>query len=226
MEQKIIDLFTINKYVMIKSTITKMPYIDKNGACFMMNSMSEAKQFTDIRKNTECDELKNYNNIQSLVDTFYQQGIKKINVKLNEKDDFFVYEIKKEDLKTNRYCNHEANFLLIRYHETGEKKYLKALKKCLFITPVALPHREEAQYQEIKYCVLKYSGKRYYLMFTTLQEFNKWNTSQILDYSPLEINFLKADRIRKDNGIIVNPLSVRMLLEDETIQVLNKEKAK
>lgn len=227
MEQKYIDLFSINKYVMILSTITKQPYIDKNGACFMLNSPAEAEQFTKLRENTSCDELKFFHNIQSLVDTFYQQGIKKINLKLKEKDSYITYEIKKEDLRTNRYCNHEANFLLTRFHETEEKQYLIELKdKCHFITPVALLHRNEGEYQEIKYCVLKRLGKKYHLMFTTLQEFNKWKKPSIIEYSPLEINFLKAERIRKENGILINPLSTKLLLENENIIELNKKRSK
>ena len=220
MEQKYIDLFSLEKYILILSTLTGQPYVDKKGACFFMNSPAEAKQFTELRKNTKLDESKYYKNIQSFVDTLYLKGISSLNVKLKEKDSYITYEIKEEDLRKNRYCNHEAGFNILRYHETNDPKYLKALMNCVFITPVALPNREVEKYPEIKYCALKRAGLRYNLIFSTLQEYNRWAETQITQYFPLEINFLKANRIRKDNGVFLNPLSTKMIIDAKTLEKL------
>ncbi len=218
MDQKLIDLFSVNKYTLIISTITEQPFVDKNGACFFMNSAAEAEQFAKIRKNTKLDEFKYYPNIQSFVDGLYLKGIKQLKIKLKEKDSYLIYDIQKEDLKQNRYCNHEANFNLLRLHETNDRQYLKNLFECTFITPISLPIREKTKYPEIKYCVLKHGGNDYNLLFSTLQEYNKWEEKQITQYYPLEVNFLKANRIRKTNGIFINPLSTKMLLEAELLK--------
>lgn len=224
MEQKFIDLFTLDKFILILSTRTGQAYVDRNGMCYFLNSKAEAEQFIAVRKNTKLDELKYYKNIQSFVDTLYLKGIRGFHVKLKEKDDFITYKTTEEDLRKNRYCNHEANFNLMRLHETDEEKYLKGLMDCTFITPVSLPKRETGKYPEIKYCALKRAGNKYNLIFTTLQEYNKWAETQITQYYPLEINFLKANRIRKENGIFINPLSTKMLLEAKVLEDIGRKK--
>ncbi len=226
MDQNFARIFKDSKYILIMSEITEQPYVDKNGACFFMDSAAEADQFVKAREFTKKGELKEYQNISSFLDTLYLKGIKKLNIKLKDRDSYITYEIKDEDLRKNRYCNHEACFNLLRLHETKDSKYLNKLMDCTFITPISIPVREPKKYPEIKYCVLKRGGNRYNLIFTTLQEYNKWAETQITQYYPLEVNFLKANRIRKSNGIFINPLSTKMILEAETIDELGKGKKK
>lgn len=225
MEQEFIDLFSLKRYNIIKSTKTGEIYLNEKNECFFMESPIEAKQFCKLNEGTDLLEAKYYKNIQVFVNTLYQQGVDAINIKLKNEKDFIKYKIKTEDLKKNGYCNHVVNQCLLQLIQTGYKKYLRLLKDEYFLTPVLLIKRKEEQYPVIKYCAVKKDGKYYNILFSTLQEFEEWNEEQISKYCPLEVDISKFERIRKNNSVLVNPLSRKIILDSTAIKVIKEKGA-
>ena len=66
------------------------------------------------------------------------------------------------------------------------------------------------------YATLK-KNMEFYVFFSTLAEFDKWNSQQRDEWKPLEIYMGDFKKIRKQNPIIINPLSDMLILTGEQV---------
>ena len=219
------NLLTLKEYNTIISEITKAPFVDKSGACYMFELPSEADMFCSNNPRTYKSDSKHMQGIKFWVSNLYLMGVKSVNIKTRESKEFRNIVFSDEDVKQNLYINHETNFNLLQLRQYSLAKNLRALKDGTFIAPVVLPERAECDYPKIKYCFIQRDGERLYILFTNLKEFQTWNYSQGNKFSPLATNFLKAKRIRKNSSLLVNPLSDKLILTNELLlKAMEKEK--
>lgn len=222
MDDKERNLLELGEYHILRSNKTKKPYIDENKQCYVIEGISDIKEMVKNIPDTYYDKKSTLN--QSIYcNEFYSEGIEKIVFRPLKKEEM-VIDITKGDIKKRFYANKDANFNLLLLTETSKKKYLRNLKSCSFITPVVLDPRQTKQYPKIHYCSAKIEEKTYFILFSTLQEFDKWNEGQGNTWKPLEVHFKDIEKERKGNDVLVNPLSEKLIIANKHIHEVLKEK--
>ncbi len=234
------NLLTLKEYNTIMSSITKKPFVDKSGACYMFEIPSEADIFCENNPNTYKGDSKHMNGLKFWASELYLSGINAVNVKVRESNEFRKIMLSPEDVKQNVYINHETNYHLLQLRQYNLAKNLRALSEGIFIVPILLPERQEGEYPTINYCYVQRHGERLYILFSNLKEFQDWNMAQGNKFLPLATDFIKAKRIRttkqvhKTKGVyaqkeddekkhlhslLINPLSDKVILTND---LLNK----
>lgn len=216
MEQEYIDLLTLNEYYLIMSAKTGKPYMDRDYSCYMFELHSDAETFCTEIPDTISAESKNYKQIEFCTG-FYSYGIRNIKVFPRGKTCINI-PLGINDVKKQFY-NSEANGLVYRLKQTSEKKYLRELKNVPLFAPVLINPRLPKQYPDIHYCYATFSGSDsvYYILFTTLQEFEQWNKEQKENWRPLEVSLSKFQQIRNGKSILINPVKDKLILTDKQI---------
>lgn len=217
------SLLTLKEYKTILSDITKAPFVDKKGACYMFEIPSEARMFCENNPHTYESESKHMQGLAFWVSNLYLSGVKSVNIKTRENNHFVNVVFGPEDIKSNLYDNHNTNFHLLQLKQYSLKRNLRGLREGLFITPIMLPPRSEGEYPKINYCYVTKNSRRFYVLFSNLKEFQTWNEKQNNAFSPLITDFLKAKRIRKKDGVLINPLSDKMMLTNEHLNMVEQE---
>ncbi len=233
-----LNLLTLKEYTTIMSEITKAPFVDKSGACYMFELSHEADLFCENNPHTYKGESRHMNGIKYWISNLYLNGVKAANLKTRESDEFHKVEFSPEDVKQNLYINHETNFHLLQLRQYNLAKDLRALSNGTFIVPVLLPERSEGDYPTINYCYVQRENERLYVLFSNLSEFKTWNASQGNKFLPLATDFIKAKRIRttkylqktkgiyaqkelkeekKKHSILINPLSDKIILTNDLL---------
>lgn len=223
METEQESLLTLSPYYIVYSDITKKPYIDRNNSCYLFEVKFDAQNFANelghasvsesayIKKTTSCTE-------------FYSYGIEQIRIKTRKNKEFVNIKIKEEDI-TKQFYNVLANRAICRLKQTNETKYLRELKGLPFFVPVLIDIRMPKQYPVIHYSYASFSGMdKYYLLFSTIQEFDKWNKDQENKWSPLGISLDTMGRIRGNDPVIINPIQDKLILTDRLIKTALTEK--
>ena len=190
MTQEQVNILTLKEYYMILSDITGKPYIDINFCCYMFDTKSEADVFA---KSLSDASVKNsqYYRTKNLCTELFSFGIITIKVKEKNKDNFTDIPIDKNDGK-KVYYNPECNRYIYRLRQTKKKEYLRALKDVNFIAPLLIDIRKEAAYPGLHYSFAYLNDDAsYFLLFSTLQEFEEWKRSQMFDWKPMELNLKK-----------------------------------
>lgn len=227
MEQKFVNLLTLNEYYPVISSITKRPYIDKDYACYLFEVQNEGIAFCNETENVYLDFAKTYKQAEICIGA-YSAGIKKIII---VQRDGIKTEIplSKKDVPRG-YYNGKCNYLITKLKETKKKAYLNELKNKTFLTPAMVDPRIEKDYPTIHYCYAYTKGekRKLYILFSTLDEFNKWNeTKGYKKWKPLNVELKTFGRIRRHNPVVINPLSDKLILSNEQItSVLKMEKTK
>lgn len=223
MEQEYVNILTLNQYFMIMSTITGKPYIDKDFNGYLFESKSDAEGFVMGLKNSSIKIPEQYYRVLNLCTELYQYGFKNIKIKRKEKEDFITIPVSKADAKTE-YYNHYANRYILRLRETRKSEYLKALKNVPFLAPIIMDTRLPEQYPGIYYSYALFKNDtRYFVLFTTLTEFEEWRKSQMYDWKPAELSMQKFGRIRGKSPVLINPLSDCLILSDKQIEKMLKK---
>lgn len=217
MEQEYVNLLTLTEYHMIMSTITDKPYIDKDFNGYLFELKSDAEGFVKGLKNSSIKIPAAYYRVLNLCTELYQYGFKNVKIKKKGKEEFITIPITKADAKTE-YYNHYANRYILRLRQTRKSEYLKELKKVPFLAPIIMDVRLPEQYPGIFYSYALFkSDTRYFVLFTTLTEFDEWRKSQMYDWRPAELSMQKFGRIRSKSPVLINPLSDRLILSDKQI---------
>lgn len=217
MTEEHLNLLTLTNYYCIKSTKTNAVYIDNNNRCFLYEVKSEAEgNFSG--KDIEILPLKNY--APMYLTEVYAVGADKLCIvsRGNKETDI---PIGVEDIK-KQHMYHRTNQLIHKLQETGMSQYLYDLKRENVICPISIEPRYPKQYQKIHYCIVGIRNKWMFLLFTSLNEFNKWNETQKSNWNPLELTFEKLSTIRKKSGVLINPLSNSLLLTHEQLVKMEK----
>lgn len=216
-------ILTLRRYHLILSSFTHKPYLDKDFCCYMIEDPSEAKAFTEKTVDTYYDEQAYYKQINFCTE-FYSYGISAIKVKTRQQTEYTTIPVERLDAK-KQYYNPEANRLILRLLETKQKQYLRDMKSVVFLSPVVLDPRHERQYPGIHYSYATTNQTdKYYLLFSTMQEFDTWNAEQEKKCVPLEVDLDTFTRIRHQDPVIINPASDKLILNDKQIKLIYQNK--
>ena len=227
MTQEEKDLLTIREYYIIYAKATGKPYIDINNACYLFEIASEAKTFCEALQNTYVTNSQQLNE-GIFGSDFYGYGIDLIHVKEKKRDEFTDVKLDKGCAKIRKHYNRLCVRDIYRLKQTGMKKYLRRFKKHTFLTPVKIDERLLKQYPKIHYSYATTNGEdKYYLLFSTIQEFSKWNDDNGKIWMPLEVTLNTFGNIRKSSPVLINPGSDKLILTEKHIKIaLEEEKEK
>lgn len=220
MEQKYINLLSKNKYSLVLSQKTKRPYLDKDFSCYLFELIADGESFCKKIKDTELDKERILKQ-REYTEEFFFLGIRRIKVK-PANGDLFVIELKKEDAPG--WKNEEVNASLLRLKQTGQKRYLKNLSDKSLIMAVYIDKRNIKCYPSTHYAVAKTKdGKEYHILFSTLQEFKKWNDEkQKSRWKPLFLPLKKIVSLTQNSHVIINPISDKIILTPQQIKIAAK----
>lgn len=219
MTEEQMDLINLREYYLIKSTATNKPYIDEKRCCYMFDASLEADTFISSHKNTTKADRAFYRE-ETFCTEFYKVGIRGICVRLAKENQWINISIEKVNVRKQFY-NAETNGTILLLKETSKKKYLRELQKSQFLVPVEIIHRRPGQCPSLHYCYAIARGNRqYYILFTTIQEFEQWSSSQKQEWEPLQMDLREFDRIRLKHDILINPLSDELVLTNQQIAVI------
>lgn len=221
------NLIELNQYYIIKSKITNLPYLSEDCGIYIIQMPSDADEFISKHENTFKDE-----SIQLTKDIygrqFYDLGCKKIYVKSGYSE-MQVIPLEKEDAynsKCKKLYNGKSNFAFLRLLETNKRNYLRMLKDERVFCPVKIEQRHSHQYPKISYCKGTIATDEYYLLFTTKEEFDKWNKTQNDAWNCLAVTLLTFDFVRNNIPVIINPLSIKLKITNKLYKEILKEKVK
>ena len=218
MKQEYINYLTLHEYFIIESEITGRPYIDKSFGCYLFELKSEAEDFTKGIQNTRFTDAKTLTQAV-FCNEYYSYGIRKINVKLRERKNMEI-PLEKADARRS-YFNHFTNGLINRLMETKQKKYLRELNGNTILVPIVIDERKPQSYPSMHYTYVKQKDeKKYYVLFSSMQEFVKWNETQGFKFKPMEIEIEKFKRVRAGSPVITNPISDKLILTDEQLKTM------
>ncbi len=200
--------------------------MDESNSCYMFEVPSDAIAFVSPRKGVKLDTPKHYTQ-KNACSLFYSYGIDFIKIKQRGKDDYIVIPINENEVE-KRFYAHSANQYLTNLELSNKKKYLSKLMDKPLISPIVTSERKVKKYPRLHYCHANFNddSNNYYLLFSTMEEFDKWNADQERNWMPLEIPLNKFKRIRKNNPIIINPLSDKLLLSDKQLNSVKVTKEK
>lgn len=212
------NIIELKEYYIVKSSKTNKPYLDEYFNCYLYETTFEfddfSKKFTDTYIETKPEHL----TPATYMIEFYSYGINNIIVKQANKKEIKIPLENDPDIK-KQYYNRETNRNLLRLKQTGEKRYLRELKDKDFFVPLYIEERNPMEYTQIKYSYAYFDKtSKYYLLFSTLQEFNNWNNEQNKKYQPLKMTLNSFEKIRKKNELLINPQTDKILLLNEQIK--------
>ena len=222
MTQDEINKLTQKEMHLIISPLTKHPYIDEQDNCYMFELMREASDYVKEKPGTAYDKAQFYRQI--ICSDLYAIGAKRIIIKQANVSKPIEIEIDKSSVKKQFY-NVDTSRLVYQIKQTKKKKYLLKLIDRIFYMPVLIDVRVKKHYPHLHYSYATFNGDDLnYLLFTTLQEFDKWNESQNGKWKALETTLIKFESIRNGKAIFINPLHEQLILTDKQLKMILKEK--
>lgn len=227
--QKTIKFLSQRKYYIIYSVITKRIYLGEEYECYVFETKSDAQNYIEILQEQnektyhgESVEI-NEKNLTDIID----QGAKKLVVQLRDKEDFLDIKLTEMETKRKRYTNQMLQGLICRLKQTKKAKYLRGMKKAKFIMPILLDKREKKNFPSFHYIYATMGrGVKYYVLFSTLYEFEEWNKRQEKSWKCIEIIMEDFEKIRQGNAIIINPLSDMLVLTSKQAEMIHINKKK
>lgn len=228
MTQEEVNTLTLTTYQVIRTKKTNKMYIDEDGAVHIYEIMGDADKYISETK----DDSLYYDKPESIRALFfcteaYDQGADKIFVKPVNKPPVIIEikgDYKNKEVK-RKYYNHGLNRAINGLQQTQKTKYLREIKSQKAIIPIIIDKRLPKQYQRIHFPYVKYGDvKEMFCIFTTLDEFKKWNDEQESKFEPYEIQINLFIKKHKQAGLIINPITDNIILTPKLISVMQKDK--
>lgn len=157
--------------------------------------------------------------LKDLLSNLYSIGAKTANFKVINSTNKIIalpVEIPIEGQKIHYNQSSKHNALLLK--ETHKKRYIKELQNCAFICAALLPQRKEEEYPIVKYAYALIDKQKYYLLFTSLPEFEKWNKNQDKDYLPIKTTFEDFSIITNSAGFFIDSYTSMLILNNKYLQ--------
>ncbi len=215
--------FVNTKYYILYSKKTNLPYLNVSNMLYLF----ETKMDAEIFKKNASEPIYIKEDGEDIVDfgKYYNMGFDKIYIfKAGGKKR--KINITEADIKVKFY-NKELNKGLLRMKQTSQNQYIRHIKKEKFLTPVLIEPRQPKEYPNMFYCSIKKQDINYYLMFSTIEEFNEWKGQKEEKWEPLEITLEEIIEIFNKEYIYINPLSIKLILSIEQIKTaLNHSRSK
>lgn len=218
------------KFCVIMSVATGLPYLDEKYGCYFFEKKKEAIDFIEDAKIVDGIKLK-YEDIKEIDSYILKkiifQGAKIIIVKIDGEPDYFDIKVSKLKIKDNSYKNSILNGLICQLKQTKKAKYLRAMRKTHFIMPILVDKRKEGAYPSMHYIYATMGKtKPYYVLFSTLNEFENWNRNQPGKWDCIEIIMEDFNQIRLKNAVVINPMTDKLVLTGKQVDMISEEKKK
>lgn len=218
------------KFCVIKSIATGLPYLDEKYRCYLFEKKKEAINFVDDAKMADGIILKyeDINEIDShILKRIVFQGAKFVALKLDGEPDYFDIKVSKLKIKDNSYKNSILNGLICQLKQTKKAKYLRAMRKTHFIMPILVDKRKEGAYPSMHYIYATMGKtKPYYVLFSTVNDFENWNRNQPGQWDCIEIIMEDFNQIRLKNAVVINPMTDKLVLTGKQVDMISEEKKK
>lgn len=217
------NALTLCKYHQILSCATDRLYIDDSYSCYLFQAGVEADDFCAKAKARNISlyrsESPEFLQQRSFISLCYGMGIDTIHTKTSKEEKYKDIKVVPDDAKKQFY-NPETVRNIIFLKQTHKKKYLRAISDSQLISPVLLDDRKAGEYPAIHYSYAAFDEKTHYLLFTTLQEFNAWNSQQKESFFPNGTTLRSLNLVRDNNPVLINPLSDRLVLTHELVMAV------
>ncbi len=217
------NYITITPITLIKSNLTQKVYMSEDRCAFAYENKQDTLSF--LQKNPETSTFDQ--NILKINDlrNLYSQGIQAIKCFKSGTSEPKTVNLEITDFGA-QYYNPDTNCSVLLAKQTRKKKYLRKLVDAEMFVPTYIEKRFVKCYPSIHYCYGKYEeADKYYVLFTTLQEFKKWNDSQETEWSALRITIsnLHSIQSKKNEPVIINPLSDKLILRSDLLKEMLKK---
>lgn len=221
LEKTLVNLLTLKQYHQIISDKTERFYIDKDYRCYLFESEYDAKQFCEQIADIHFDDA-SFIKQDPFLSTCYGLGVETIRLKTSSEEQYTDIQIGRNDVR-NQFYNPLAMKNILRLKQTKQRKYLANLSDVLFISPVIIDERKVGEYPVIHYSyAMLDSPFTYYVLFTTVQEFESWNKKQNWQYQPNQTSLQELNKVRDKNPVIINPTSDKLVLTHNQIQSITR----
>lgn len=215
-ESRLINILTIKPHYTIMSSKTRFPYMDSNAACFVFESRAEAEgvmqKFQDVYL-SEPEQMRQ----MKLWSEFWSYGIEKIQIKEDGDPNYYALQITEQKAlgSRNMAYNHETCKMLNLIMETNHSGYLRAMKGLPVFSAAGITVRNPKQCPRIRYVYAKTADlKKYFLLFSTLSEFEEWSKQTGGKWKPLETTLRDFGTVRGTDNVVIDPMSRKLILQD------------
>lgn len=206
---------------------TKKLYINHNRQSFIFKDHTEAQKKiyeTDENLYSEIINLPKKTTIDDYINNLYESGISSILYIKKDKTTQEIKLISYYKLK-KKFTNPAAEMVKTRVQQHLGKTTLQAFYNIKFIVPSKIV--TEKDIQKIEYLLInnKETNNEYLPIFTTLDNYNKWNKKTGQELEPLLIPMKIIKRISGIDGIIINiNTSDPLYLNKKLLDYIRKEK--
>ena len=176
-------------YFLIYSTKSEMPYISEDNCIYCFELRSEGSQFVEVHENTEMGDER-VSLTKNIINTLFENGADGIKIKAKEVEELSM-ELSGNDFK-GRFHNRETVRNLMLLKQTGEKRYLRALRKNRFFMPVLIEKRERCGYQQTHYCQAVKDEQKTCLLFADIRDFEEWKRDRSENWDVVSITISEA----------------------------------
>lgn len=218
------DILSTKKLYMILSVATKRPYVDKDGSGYAFSAKKEAEEYIKALGHDKVymEGTSAYISQNKDIKELYCMGMKRLKVKIREKDDLDVIPLRKSDVSRG-YYNTALEFNVTRLKETSLRKYLEAMKENTFLVPVFIAERKAKEYPKLYYCHAVLQDKHEALvLFSMMNEFRDWNDGMKRhkgeEFYPLEISATRVLKVRGKADLLINPLTDKLYIEAKDVK--------
>ena len=205
-----------NDYYLIYSSKSGMPYLSEDKCIYCFELRSEGMQFVENHENTEMgDEYVKLSN--SIINALFENGADGIRVKPKGTGELFI-ELKEEYFK-GRFHNRDTVRNLILLKQTGEKRYLRALKAGFFYMPVLIEKRKRCSYQRTHYCQAVKDEQKTCLLFADIRDFEEWKKDRNEEWNAVSItikeavNMIETGQLNIYGYLILNKTMIKKMAE-------------
>lgn len=207
------ELFTEKLYHVMISDKTGRPFISDEYTAYAFMADKDVNDFIAKHRNVSPEKESLINDLSM----FYDIGADYLVLKERDKD---IVRIKIEEKNVRRRArNRELVRNLLLFLETSHSKYAREMGRLEMIVPLLIDRRQPCMPPNIHYAYATWQESQYYLAFSTLQEFERWNKN----CSPVMADLNELDNIRQGKNVIVDPHSLGLVLTDEILKEMHKE---
>ncbi len=230
MDKENLQKLTSTEYYVILSNNTGLPYLNELSNCVLFDAYYFAEAYTteERKKINSIDTFsikeKEKIEISKFLPEMYALGAS--NIEIHQKEEISIIPIMEDDAKRNKknmLFNTFSSRYIIKAQEFHRVRDLRALKHQKFYAAAYIAERKKGEYPQILYCYAECCSNKFFVFFTSLDNFEKWKASQSEEYFPLEVNIQTLNRIRKDTQIVVNPLENKFFLSKKMLDYILSE---
>lgn len=218
------DLLQMNLY-MITSNYTNKVYIDSQRNVYAFESKADAENFIEGMDAVSVRDGNVFSRF-TLMTTMFAYGVKYIKVMPLNQEKFtdIPVEVVKKDKK---YHNPEANYhvLFFRQNQNNPRvmqQEMIALYDKEFIIPTRIEQADLKTCPNIRYSTVNTGDKIFYCLFSDLKSFNYWNDNIQGGFQPVQTTFEKLYGLRRDSGVVINPLTEKVIITGEQLDAIGK----